>query len=272
MRPDPLDPRDVLGLEPYQLPRHIAIIMDGNGRWAQARGLPRVRGHEAGAKVVHDIVETCARLSIGYLTLYSFSLENWKRPIDEVAALMHLYVEYLIKERDELREGNIRLVQVGRRENLPDEVLAELDTTVGLCKNNTGLTLCLALNYGSRFEIVEAARRIASRVAAGELRADQIDEKVFADSLYTAGMPDPDLLIRTANEYRISNFLLWQISYSEFHVTDVLWPDFGPEDLYKAIRDFAGRERRFGEVPATSCQRRSLAAGDRPERRAPDAV
>jgi undecaprenyl diphosphate synthase len=248
MPPQPSDPRKVLGLEPEQLPRHIAIIMDGNGRWAIARGMPRIKGHEAGAESVHDIVEACARLSIGYLTLYSFSLENWKRPFDEVAALMRLYAEYLVKERDELMENNVRLVQVGRRDNLPDGVLRELDRTIELCNDNNGLTLCLALNYGSRYEIVEAARRLAARAVSGELRPDQIDEKLFADSLYTAGIPDPDLLIRTAGEYRISNFLLWQISYAEFYVTDVLWPDFRPGDLYEAIRSYARRERRFGEV------------------------
>jgi undecaprenyl diphosphate synthase len=161
---------------------------------------------------------------------------------------MRLYAEYLVKERDELMENNVRLVQVGRRDNLPDGVLRELDRTIELCNDNNGLTLCLALNYGSRYEIVEAARRLAARAVSGELRPDQIDEKLFADSLYTAGIPDPDLLIRTAGEYRISNFLLWQISYAEFYVTDVLWPDFRPGDLYEAIRSYARRERRFGEV------------------------
>jgi len=252
MPPQPDDPRVVLGLEPEQLPRHIAIIMDGNGRWAVSRGLPRLRGHEVGARSVHDIVEACARLSIGYLTLYSFSLENWRRPLGEVAGLMRLYTEYLVKERDELRENNIRLVQLGRRDNLPPEVLRELDHTVELCKGNTGLTLCLALNYGARQEIVRAAQQLATRVAAGEIRPGQIDEGLFADALYTAGMPDPDLLIRTAGESRVSNFLLWQISYAEFYVTDVLWPDFRPQHLYQALRDYARRQRRFGQVLPTS--------------------
>ena len=252
MPPEPLDPRQLLGLEPEQLPRHIAIIMDGNGRWAQARGLPRVQGHREGAKSVRAVVRSCSRLSMECLTLYSFSLENWKRPPDEIASLMQLYTEYLIKERDELMEGNVRLVQIGRREGLPPTVLEELDRTTALCRDNTGMTLCLALNYGSRYEIVQAVRGLAARVAAGELAADQIDENLFADSLYTAGLPDPDLLIRTAGERRISNFLLWQLSYAEIHVTDVYWPDFTAEYLYQAIGDYARRERRFGAVPQAS--------------------
>ncbi len=249
MPPKPSDPREILGLEPDQLPRHIAIIMDGNGRWAVSRGMPRICGHQEGAKTVHDIVEACARLSIGYLTLYSFSIENWKRPADEVEGLMRLYAEYLVKERDELHENNIRLVQFGRRDNLPADVLRELDATADYCRHNTGLTLCLALNYGSRYEIVEAVRRLARKVATGEIVTEQIDESMFSDHLYSAGIPDPDLLIRTAGEYRISNFLLWQISYAEFYVTPVLWPDFGPQHLHTAIQDYARRQRRFGNVP-----------------------
>lgn len=254
MPSDPVDPRVVMGVEPEQLPRHIAIIMDGNGRWARARGLIRIQGHREGAKAVRDVVEACANLSIGYLTLYSFSLENWRRPKDEVAGLMQLYAEYLVKERHELVDNNVRLVQVGRRDNLPPEVLRELDRTAELCSGNTGLMLCLALNYGSRYEIVEAARRLAAKVAEGELAVDQIDEEAISDSLYTAGIPDPDLLIRTAGEYRLSNFLLWQLSYAEFYVTDVYWPDFRPEHLYQAIREYAHRDRRFGQVPQASSE------------------
>ncbi|MGB9623306.1 MAG: isoprenyl transferase [Phycisphaerae bacterium] len=246
MKEPPLDPRVVLGLEPHQLPRHIAIIMDGNGRWAMRHGLPRVSGHAAGARAVRAIVTECARLGLACLTLYSFSTENWKRPRDEVEALMQMYAEYLVAERETILSNNVRLVQIGRREGLPDNVLRELDTTVALSRSNTGLTLCLALNYGSRQEILEAARRLAREVRDGQRRIEDIDEAAFSNALYTAGMPDPDLLVRTANERRISNFLLWQISYAEIHVTPVLWPDFGPADLHEAIRDFAARQRRFG--------------------------
>jgi len=246
MREPPLDPRVVLGLEPHQLPRHIAIIMDGNGRWAEQHGLPRIRGHAEGARAVRAIVTECARLGIGYLTLYSFSTENWKRPKDEVEALMAMYAEYLVAERETILSNNVRLVQIGRREGLPGDVLRELDTTASLSRRNTGLTLCLALNYGSRQEIVEAVRTLAREVHDGRRRVEEIDEAALSGALYTAGMPDPDLLVRTANERRISNFLLWQISYTEIHVTPVLWPDFRPADLHAAIRDFAARSRRFG--------------------------
>jgi undecaprenyl diphosphate synthase len=224
--------------------------MDGNGRWARAQGLPRIRGHEQGAKSVRTIVTHCARLSIEALTLYSFSTENWKRPRDEVDFLMDLYVRYLIAERDTIMDNDVRFLHVGRREGLPAGVLAEMDRTVEMSCGNTGLRLCLALNYGSRGEIVEAVRGIAEDVQAGKLSPAQIDESTISSSLYTAGLPDPDLLIRTANERRVSNFLLWQISYAEIHVSPKLWPDFGVEDLNAAIRDFAGRERRFGDVPA----------------------
>jgi undecaprenyl diphosphate synthase len=246
MREPPLDPRVVLGLEPHQLPRHIAIIMDGNGRWAEQHGLPRIRGHAEGARAVRAIVTECARLGIGYLTLYSFSTENWKRPRDEVEALMAMYAEYLVAERETILSNNVRLVQIGRREGLPGDVLRELDTTASLSRRNTGLTLCLALNYGSRQEIVEAVRTLAREVRDGRRRIEEIDEAALSGALYTAGMPDPDLLVRTANERRISNFLLWQISYAEIYVTPVLWPDFRPADLHEAIRDFAARQRRFG--------------------------
>jgi undecaprenyl diphosphate synthase len=244
----PLDPQAVLGLSPGQLPHHIAIIMDGNGRWAKQRGLPRIRGHQAGAESVRDIVSQCARLGISYLTLYSFSSENWNRPVEEVSALMDLYAYFLVRERETLMENDVRLVQLGQREGLPENVLKELDGTMSLTRDNTGLTLCLALNYGSRQEIVDAVRAIAEDVAAGNLRPQDVDEALISQSLYTAGTPDPDLLIRTAGEYRLSNFLLWQISYAEFHVSSVLWPDFRVEHLHAAIQDFARRDRRFGRV------------------------
>jgi len=243
-----LDPREVLGIEPHRLPRHIAIIMDGNGRWAQQRGLPRAHGHQVGVGTVKKITTTCAKLGIGYLTLYSFSLENWQRPREEVEALMNLCAAYLAQERPTLMENNIRLLHVGRREGLPDFVLSELDRTMAATAANTGLTLCLAINYGGRAEIVDAVRKLAAEVQQGRLAPEEIDEGKFAAALYTAGIPDPDLLIRTAGEMRVSNFLLWQISYAELHVTKVLWPDFTEQDLFAAIRDYASRERKFGRV------------------------
>jgi undecaprenyl diphosphate synthase len=222
--------------------------MDGNGRWANLRGLPRINGHIEGAANVHDIITHCARLKIEILTLYSFSAENWKRPKEEVDALMDLYVEYLIKERDEIMQNNVRLIQIGRRDRLPEAVLRELDSTVNMSKDNSGLKLCLAINYGSRKEIADACRFLAGEVKAGRLEPEQIDEQHINAALYTAGIPDPDLLIRTAGEMRISNFLLWQISYSELYVTEVLWPDFRKQHINQAIRTYAERERRFGGV------------------------
>ncbi|MEK6674478.1 MAG: isoprenyl transferase [Planctomycetota bacterium] len=248
MHSHPLDPTVVLGVTREQLPRHIAIIMDGNGRWAKHRGLPRIAGHERGAKTVREIVTHCARLGIEALTLYSFSTDNWKRPQNEVDFLMELYAQYLIAERTTIMENNVRFIHVGKREGLPQPVLTEMDGTVELSRCNTGLKLCLALNYGSREEIVEACRKLARRVEAGEMTASGITESEISRALYTAGLPDPDLLIRTANEYRLSNFLLWQISYAEIHISPKLWPDFGVDDLNAAIQDYANRERRFGTV------------------------
>jgi undecaprenyl diphosphate synthase len=248
MTEPPIDPQVHLGLSRGQLPRHVAVIMDGNGRWARQRGLARIQGHEEGAKVVRKIVTHCARLKLEALTLYSFSTENWKRPREEVDFLMGLYVKYLIAERDTIMNNDVRFQHLGRREGLPAAVLEEMDRTVALSAANTGLTLCLALNYGSRDEIVDAVRTIAERVRTGELASDDINESEISNSLYTSGLPDPDLLIRTANERRVSNFLLWQISYAEIYVSPTLWPDFGEADLDAAIRDFAGRERRFGDV------------------------
>jgi undecaprenyl diphosphate synthase len=244
----PSDPRAVLGLEPEQLPRHIAVIMDGNGRWARQRNLPRIRGHEEGAKAVRTAATQCARLGIEALTLYSFSAENWKRPKEEVDFLMRLCVQYLVAERDEIMENNIRLMHVGRRQGLPDDVLHELDVTAEQSRHNSGLRMVLALNYGSRTEILDAVKRIARRIRDGDLQVEDIDETLFSRSLYTSELPDPDLLIRTASQYRISNFLLWQISYAELYVTDVLWPDFGASHLHAAIQEYARRERRFGAV------------------------
>jgi len=243
-----------------RVPRHVAIIMDGNGRWAVGRGLDRVKGHAEGAKAVRKVVTEAARLrkDVGgpdFLTLYSFSLENWKRPVEEVSALMQMYIDYLRSERPTMMENNIRFRQIGRLENLPDPVLDEVNVTLEETKNNDGLTLTLALNYGSRAEIVDAVRDIAQQVKAGTLDVRDIDEQLVSDRLYTAGMPDPDLLIRTAGEMRVSNYLLWQISYAELVVSDVMWPDFGETDLHDAIRAFAARNRRFGALDHTNTRR-----------------
>ncbi len=233
-------------VHPARIPRHIAIIMDGNGRWAKQRGFPRVFGHRNGAASVRTVIEESGLLGVEALTLYSFSLENWRRPAEEIGGLMLLYLTYLQGERERMMRENMRFVQIGRRDNLPDEVLQAVDQLVADTASNTGPTLCLAVNYGARAEIVDAARSLARDAAAGRLDPESIDEAAFASRLYTAGLPDPDLLVRTAGEMRVSNYLLWQISYAELHVTDVLWPDFGIEQLHAAIRDYARRQRRFG--------------------------
>ncbi|MDQ3438822.1 MAG: isoprenyl transferase [Planctomycetota bacterium] len=252
---------DLSNIPPEKFPRHIAVIMDGNGRWAVRRGLERVKGHQEGAKSVRNIVTECARLRKAhggpdYLTLYSFSMENWKRPVNEVSFLMQMYIDYLRSERVPMMENNIRFRQIGRLENLPDAVLDEVNVTLDQTRNNDGLQLVLALNYGSRAEITDAVRDIAQQVKAGTLDPRDVDEQLISDHLYTAGMPDPDLLVRTAGELRVSNYLLWQISYAELFVSDVLWPDFGADDLHAAIRAFAGRNRRFGALDHTNTLRR----------------
>ena len=246
------DPPGVNYLHRRRVACHIAIIMDGNGRWARQRNQPRIVGHRAGAKAVRDIVVECHRLGVGYLTLFSFSMENWKRPADEVRGLMGLYLQYLGKERQELVENNIRFLQLGRREGLPESVLREVDQTIAVTSQCTGLTLCLALNYGARTEITDAVQAIAREVQAGRLQIADIDEDTISHHLYTAGLPDPDLLIRTAGELRVSNYLLWQISYCEIQITDVYWPDFRVQHLHDAIRDYADRDRRFGGLGHTS--------------------
>jgi len=229
-----------------RLPRHIAIIMDGNGRWAQHRGLPRIEGHRNGSKGVRFTITETARLGVECLTLYSFSTENWKRPPEEVAGLMDLYEQYLIEERPTIMNNNIKVRHIGFEQILPDRVLRELRETVRISQNNTGMTLCLALNYSGRSELVAAIQKMVNDSRDGSLKAEDIDETMVSSYLDTAGLPDPDLLIRTAGEMRISNFLLWQISYVELYVTDVLWPDFDGDVLYGAIKDYAGRDRRFG--------------------------
>ncbi|MBI1369984.1 MAG: isoprenyl transferase [Planctomycetes bacterium] len=238
------------GLDRRTMPRHVAIIMDGNGRWAAQQDKPRMYGHQKGALTTQRIVAESARLGIGCLTLYSFSIENWKRPTPEVQFLMDLCRERLKVELELMMDNNVRFVHVGRREGLDEQVLADLDETVRLTAGNTGMTLALAWNYGSRAEITSAAKRIAQRCLDGELTPDQITDQTISDHLLTAGLPDPDLLIRTAGEMRVSNFLLWQISYAELHVTDVLWPAFTAENFHAALRDYASRQRRFGGVDA----------------------
>ncbi len=232
------------------VPRHLAIIMDGNGRWAQARGLPRVAGHEAGAESVREITRACRAAGVQALTLYSFSTENWKRPDDEVKALMGLLARFLVEERREILENDIRLNAIGQIDRLPIPVRAALKELSHASRNNKGMVLTLALSYGGRAEIVEAAKSLARKAAAGRLRPDAIDEATFAAELGTAGLPEPDLLVRTSGELRLSNFLLWQLAYAEIYVTDVLWPDFRRAELEQAFASFGTRERRFGKTSA----------------------
>jgi undecaprenyl diphosphate synthase len=227
-------------------PRHIATNMDGNGRWAQRQGLPRIEGHRRGVASVRRTTEECARLDLEQLTLYCLSSENWKRPQRELEFLMHLLEQYMIEERSTIMGENIRVSVIGRRTDIPEAVQREMQKTIDLSAANTGLRLCLAINYGSRLELVDAIREIADEVKLGGLDPAEIDENTVHRHLYTAGMSDPDLVIRTAGEMRISNFLLWQISYAEIWVTQHCWPEFRESDLHQAIRDFAARDRRFG--------------------------
>jgi len=228
------------------VPRHIAIIMDGNGRWARERGLPRIRGHEEGAESVRTVLRTCGENGVKYLTLYAFSTENWKRPKAEVAALMKLLERFLRKEAAELMEQNVRLQAIGRIADLPDACQRELNRVIALTAGNTSTTLVLALSYSGRLEIIDAARSIARAVREGRLDEAMIDPEEFSKHLYTHCYPDPDLLIRTSGEMRISNFLLWQLSYTEIYVTKKLWPDFRKPDLLDAIADYSKRQRRYG--------------------------
>ncbi len=244
--PSPTNATANFDLDTADRPQHIAIIMDGNGRWAQRQGLPRIEGHRRGVSSVRRTVEECARLSIGQLTLYCLSSENWKRPQHELDFLMHLLEQYMIEERALIMRQNIVVRVIGRRDGIPPSVLNEMDKTIEMSSANTGTRLCLAINYGGRSEMVDAVRRIASDVAEGQVLADDISETTISQYLYTSGMPDPDLLIRTAGEMRVSNFLLWQISYAELWVTPKCWPEFQVEDLHEAMRDFARRDRRFG--------------------------
>ncbi|KAJ51557.1 undecaprenyl diphosphate synthase [Clostridium tetanomorphum] len=237
-----------LSLDMNNIPKHIGIIMDGNGRWAKERNLPRSMGHKAGVETIRDVVKECDKLGVKYLTLYAFSTENWKRPKDEVNALMRLLVEYLKKEVEELHENNVIVNTIGDILKLPQICQDELRSAYEKTKNNTGLQLNLALNYGGRNEIVRAIKLLYEDIKKGQINEEVIDENIISNYLYTAGMPDPDLIIRPSGEQRISNFLLWQSAYSEFWYSDIKWPDFNKEHLHKAIYDFQNRDRRYGGV------------------------
>ncbi len=233
-----------------KLPHHIAIIMDGNGRWAQRRLLPRTMGHRAGMGSLKEIVRACSDLGVEVLTVYAFSTENWKRPWEEVDFLMKLLVEFLRKEINELHQNKVRIKVLGDYNNLPQDCQMEIKDALQITRDNPGLLLNIALNYGSRQEILDAVKTLAGKIAEGEIKADSISEASFSDLLYTKDVPDPDLLIRTAGEMRISNFLLWQIAYTELWITECLWPDFTKDDLLQAILDFQQRDRRYGGLNA----------------------
>lgn len=230
------------------IPKHIAIIMDGNGRWATRRSLPRVAGHREGVAAVRDVVEACGQLGIEYLTLYAFSTENWNRPRDEVSMLMRLLLNSLSEETDRLHQNNVRLTAIGDIGKLPQAVQEKLAETISITKNNTGLTLNLALSYSGRWEIVEAVKKISQKVQDGTIKVADINESIISDHLMTRDMPEPDLLIRTGGEYRISNFLLWQLAYCELYISPHYWPEFRRNHLYESIRNYQHRERRFGRV------------------------
>lgn len=231
-----------------KMPKHVAIIMDGNGRWADRRGLPRIEGHKAGVESVREAVELCGELKIQVLTLYAFSTENWKRPPFEVNALMRLLIDQLSEQTPELNSKNVKIKVIGDINRLPKRVINEISRSIDATKENTGLILNLALSYGGRQEIVKATRAIASDIKNGILNPNDIDEKVFSKYLYTSNLPDPDIIIRTSGELRISNFLLWQCAYSELYITEVLWPDFRKKDFLLALLSYQNRKRRFGGI------------------------
>ncbi len=238
-------------LDATRLPQHIAVIMDGNGRWAQRRHLPRIAGHRAGVQSARTVIETCARLNIPALTLYAFSMENWRRPKAEIDFLMRLLREYLRKELPVIHRNNIRLLVIGRPDHLPEAVRTDVERAMKQTAGNSGMQLAVALNYGGRAELVDAFNRILDRVRNNGLANAHIDEEMISQHLYTAGLPDPDLLIRTSGEMRVSNFLLWQIAYAEIYVTETLWPDFTRAQLFEALLDFQKRERRYGGLAET---------------------
>jgi undecaprenyl diphosphate synthase len=235
-------------LDLTNIPRHVAIIMDGNGRWAKRRLLNRIKGHEKGAETVKTMVRVCQEIGVAYLTLFAFSTENWQRPKNEVMALMSLLKKFIIEEQQNLMDKEIRLNAIGELEKLPEDVHEALMKTINRTQNNQGLQINLALSYGGRDEIVHMVRQIAAKVHSGAINPESISMAVVSDHLYTQGIPDPDLLIRTSGEIRISNFLLWQIAYSEICVTETLWPDFSEDEFLAMIKNFQGRERRFGKV------------------------
>lgn len=235
-------------LNPEKLPSHVAIIMDGNGRWAKKRLINRIKGHEKGSEAVRTIVRTCREIGIPILTLYAFSTENWQRPKSEVTALMSLLKKFLESEKTEMLDNNIRLNAIGQTERLPEDVRKTLYKTMDLTKKNDGLRLNLALSYGGRSEILRMVKQIAKKVRDGHIDPDLITSELISEHLYTADMPDPDLLIRTSGEVRISNFLLWQIAYTEIYITDTLWPDFGKDEFVQILKDYQRRERRFGRT------------------------
>jgi len=233
---------------PDSVPRHIAVIMDGNGRWAKSRGLPRAAGHRAGAEAVREAVDTCQELGVEFLTLYAFSSENWNRPQKEIDGLMKLLERFLKTKTAEFAKKNVRLRAIGRTQFLPDTCLTELNKVIDETSQNTGLTLILALSYGSREEITDATRRIVAKIQSGELSAGEIDNETISEHLDTSEYPDPDLLIRTSGEFRLSNFLLWQLSYAEFFITPKNWPDFRKSDFREAVENYSRRHRRFGRL------------------------
>ncbi len=237
-------------IDPTNIPKHIAVIMDGNGRWAQQQGHERLYGHNYGVESVREVLKAAKELKVNYLTLYAFSTENWNRPKEEVEGLMDLLIHTIAGEVDELNSKGIRLLTIGDTEGLPEGCRNELKKAIEITSHNTETSLILALNYSARWEIINATKNIAKRIKNGDIDFDSIDDKMFDEELTTSGIPDPELLIRTSGEHRVSNFLLWQIAYSEFYFTDVLWPDFTKEDLYKAVLDYQSRERRFGLVSA----------------------
>jgi undecaprenyl diphosphate synthase len=244
-------------LDPRRLPRHIAIIMDGNGRWAQRRHLPRIAGHRAGVAAARRVIETCANIGIPTLTLYAFSVENWRRPKTETDFLMRLLREYLRKELPDIHRNNIRLVVLGRTDRLPQAVRDDVRDAMAKTAGNTGMTLAVALNYGGRAEIVDAFNSILDQVRHNGSGANPVDEEMISRHLYTAGLPDPDLLVRTSGEMRVSNFLLWQIAYAEMYVTETLWPDFSRAKLYDALLEYQKRERRYGGLGSPEANRES---------------
>jgi undecaprenyl diphosphate synthase len=252
LKPANAEEADLLGkLDLKRLPQHLAVIMDGNGRWAERRHLPRVAGHRAGVKAAREIIESCARLKLPYLTLYAFSLENWRRPQAEVDFLMRLLREYLKRELPAIHKNNIRLLIIGRAEQLPEGVRKDIEHGMQMTARNTGMKLVVALNYGGRAELVDAFNAMLEHIRSNGLSAFQADEQTISEHLYTAGLPDPDLLIRTSGEMRVSNFLLWQIAYAEIYVTETLWPDFSRARLLDALVDFQKRERRYGGLNAS---------------------